>query len=399
MAISVTANCLCPRCAQTGWIRGLPLFQRAIAIDPDFAMGHAQVGFGYSVMGESALAWQCTSKAYQLRHRTSDVERFFIDTLYDRDVTGNLEREQRTLESWAESYPRDPRPHGLIAGLALTSTGYYELALAESDTALSLDPDLTPAYISRALNQLYLHRLDDALLTVRLATERKVESPEWFIWIPYFVAFLRGDEDELRGMTALARKHPSLEDMISHLEALALARSGRLQDVRRMSAIAVEISQRSGRRERAALFEAARALWEAFHGNAAAARQSVATALGLGKGRDVEYAAAFALALSGDVPQARALAEDLAQDFPEDTSVQFMYLPTLRALFSLSTRSFSGDSRAADCVALRSRPRLRRLHGTLRGFVSYLRSRNGIPRCTSACRGRRRIPADSRSPQ
>ena len=104
-----------------------------------------------------------------------------------------------------------------------------------------------------------------------------------------------------------------------------------------MSAVPVEVAQRSGRRERAALFEAGRAVWEAFYGNAAAARQSVARALALGKGRNVEYAAAFALALSGDVPQARTLAQDLARQFPEDTFVQFMYLPTLRALFSLST--------------------------------------------------------------
>ena len=124
--------------------------------------------------------------------------------------------------------------------------------------------------------------------------------------------------------------------MISHLEALALARSGRLQDARRMAAVPVEIAQQSGRRERAGLFEAARAVWEAFYGNAAAARQSASKALALGRGRDVDYAAAFALALSGDLPQSRALAEDLAREFPEDTSVQFMYLPTLRALFSLN---------------------------------------------------------------
>ena len=165
----------------TGWVRALPLFQRAIAIDPDFAMGHAQVGFGYSVMGESALARPSTLKAYQLRDRASDVERFFIDTLYDRDVTGNLEREQRTLETWAESYPRDARPHGLISGLALTSTGKYELSIAEADKAIALDPDLTPAYVNKAINQLYLNRLDDALLTIRRATERKLESPEWFL--------------------------------------------------------------------------------------------------------------------------------------------------------------------------------------------------------------------------
>ena len=102
--------------------------------------------------------------------------------------------------------------------------------------------------------------------------------------IPYFVAFLKGDDDELRRTATVARKSPATEDMISHLEALALARSGRLQDARRMSAVAVEIAQRSGRRERAGLFEAATAVWEAFYGNAAAARQSAARALALGQG-------------------------------------------------------------------------------------------------------------------
>lgn len=91
------------------------------------------------------------------------------------------------------------------------------------------------------------------------------------------------------------------------------------------------------------MFEAARAVWEAFYGNATAARQGAGRALALGKFRDVDYAAAFALALSGDVPQSRALAENLARKFPEDTSVQFMYLPVLRALSSLS----NGDSAAA----------------------------------------------------
>jgi eukaryotic-like serine/threonine-protein kinase len=111
-----------------------------------------------------------------------------------------------------------------------------------------------------------------------------------------------------------------------------------LQDARRMSAIPVGIAQQAGRRERAGMFEAARAVWEALYGNAAAARESAARALALGRGREVDYAAAFALAVSGDVAQSRALAEDLAREFPEDTSVQFMYLPTLRALFSLNAQ-------------------------------------------------------------
>src|SRR5262249_47108077 len=93
-----------------------------------------------------------------------------------------------------------------------------------------------------------------AMLTVRRAAERKLESPEWFSLIPYFVGCLRED-DELR-RTATAATKGRLEDMIAHLEALAMARAGRLQEARRMATVPVEIARRSGRSERAALFAA-----------------------------------------------------------------------------------------------------------------------------------------------
>jgi eukaryotic-like serine/threonine-protein kinase len=311
------------------------LLQRAVALDPEFAVAHAQLGFSLGRRGEAALGRQSLIMAYQLRHRASDVERFSIETFYDRDVTGNLEREQRTLETWGQSYPRDPSPHTLLAGLALTSTGQHALAIAETEKAIALDPDWMPAYANRAFNQLYLNRLDDALLTSTRATERNLERGALLL-VPYFVAFLKADDEELKRTATAARKSPELVDRVPHLEALVLARSGRLQDARRMSSVLVEIAQQSGRPERAGLFEAGRAVWEAFYGNAAAARQSATKALALGRNRNVDYAAAFALALSGDLRQARDLAQDLAREFPEDTFVQFMYLPTLRAVFALN---------------------------------------------------------------
>jgi len=316
--------------------RSVPLLQRAIAMDPEFAMAHAFLGFRYGVLGESALARQSLLKAYQLRHRASDAERFYIETLYDRDVTGNLERERRTLETWAETYPRDARAHNLLSGLALSSTGQHELAVAETEKAIALDPDMNPAHANKAFNQVMLNRLDDALATVTLASKRGLES-DTSVQTQYFVAFLTGNEDELKRIATAARESPANEEIISHIESLGLARAGRLQAARRMSAVAVQIAQKSGRRERAGLFEAAVAVWEAFSGNAAAARQSAARALALGRaGREVEYAAALALALVGDLPQSRTLTEELAREFPEDTSVQFLYLPTLRALFALN---------------------------------------------------------------
>jgi tetratricopeptide (TPR) repeat protein/predicted Ser/Thr protein kinase len=317
--------------------RAVPLIQRAIAIDPDFAMAHAFLGFRYGVLGESALARQSLLKAYQLRHRASDAERLYIETLYDRDFTGNLERERRTVETSAASYPRDARAHNLLSGLALSSTAQHELAITETERAIALDPDQAPAYASKAFNQLMMNRPDDALLTIRLALDRRLES-DVLVQTQYLVAFLANNENELGRIATEARKSPATDEILSHMKALALARAGKLQEARRTAAVAVQIAQKSGRLERAGLFEAATAVWEAFHGNPAAARQSAARALELGKdGREGDYAAAFALALAGDLPQARALAEVLARDFPEDTSVQFMYLPTLRALFSLNT--------------------------------------------------------------
>jgi eukaryotic-like serine/threonine-protein kinase len=196
------------KAALTGSVRALPLFQRAVAIDPDFALAYAQVGFRYGTVGESALARQSLLKAYQLRDRASDAERFYIETLYDRDFTGNLERERRTLETWAGSYPRDSRPHTLLAGLALLSTGQHELAIAETEKAIALDPGVAPSYGNRAFNLLMLNRLDDVLLTQRLAAERKLESAE-LLQTQYFVAFLTGNENELRRTATAARKSPA----------------------------------------------------------------------------------------------------------------------------------------------------------------------------------------------
>ena len=322
----------------SGRARAQPLFERAIAIDPDFASAHARLGVYYSAEGESALSRQSTIKAYQLRHRASDAERFYIEMVYDRQVTGNMDREMETLEAWAQTYPRDSTPHGLLAGFATRSTGRYEQAIAAAERAMALDPEGGSAlsYRNKAHSELYLNRLDAAEATIRRAEERKLAS-DYFL-VRYFIAFLRGDGEGMRQQAAIARASRSTEDLMSHLEALRLAGSARLQDARRTSAIAAAIAKQSGRLERAALFEAATAVWEALYGNPAAARQKVTTALALGRGREVDYAAAFALAVSGDVSRSRALAGDLARDYPEDTSVQFMYLPTLRALFALDAR-------------------------------------------------------------
>ncbi len=152
----------------------------------------------------------------------------------------------------------------------------------------------------------------------------------------YCIAFLHGDKAGMGREVAGAKDKPGAEDWVSNTEALTLARSGQVSRARRMSRRAVDLAQQAGQRERAAVYEKGTAVWEAFYGNAAAARRSVLEALQLSKGRDVEYGAAFALALIRDSSRSQALANDLEMRFPEDTLVRFTYLPTLRGLFALN---------------------------------------------------------------
>jgi len=319
----------------TGGRSALPLFERAIALDPDFASAHARLGFAYSGLGETTLARASLLEGYRLRHRASAIERFFIETIYDRDVTGNMEREQQTLELWAQTYPRDPLPPGLLSGFLTRSTGKYERAIESAGKAMAMDPEQGAPYVTTAFNQLHLNRLSDAEATIARALERKFDFPEYHL-VRYFIAYVQGDEEDARQKAAITKTKPTLEDMMSHVESLAFARAGRLQEARRTSAIAVDIAQQSGRRERAAMFQAAAAVWEALYGNVAASRSKADKALALGEGRQVEYPVAFAQALDGDVARSRILTDNLAREFPEDTSVQSMYLPALRALFALN---------------------------------------------------------------
>ena len=89
----------------------IPLFMQAVNLDPSFALASAHLGRSYGNVGERALAAESIKKAYELRNRASDPEKFFISINYEQDVTGNLEKATQIAESWAQTYPRDVRAH------------------------------------------------------------------------------------------------------------------------------------------------------------------------------------------------------------------------------------------------------------------------------------------------
>jgi serine/threonine protein kinase/tetratricopeptide (TPR) repeat protein len=331
----------------SGNAAAIPLFRRAVEIDPKFAMAYANLGLSYSAIGESVLSAESTTSAWQLRDRVSDRERFFIDFTYDRQVTGNLEKAYQTLELWLQTYPRGEQPsaQSLLGGLATHGTGRYERAIEAAQKGIADDPDLALAYASLAQSYFLTGRFPEAERTLQRASERKLEMPE-FLVIRYNVALLKGDKEQMAGAVGLARGKRRAEHWIAHQEALALARSGRFQAARRSSNRGVDLALQEGERESASSYRAARAVWEAVCGNAAEAKRNAVAALELSKGRDVEYAAGLALALSGDWARSETLAADLEKRFPEDTFAKFDYVPVLRALAAL------GRGRPTDSVEL-----------------------------------------------
>lgn len=320
--------------ASSGSAAVIPVFQRAIEIDPNFASAYASLGRMYDDIGESNLAAENTSKAYELRGRVSDREKFFISASYDLDVTGNMEKARQTCELWAQTYPRDPIPHAFLSGIVYPMTADYQKAAQQANQAIALDPGFVVGYWNLAYAYQYLGRLGDAENTLRQAAEHKLEIPDF--WVQrYDIAFLKGDAARMEQAVSGEGK-PGANYWLSYHEAFVLAYSGQLQQARRVGQHAEDLALQAGLREEASLFEAAAALREGFLGNAAEARLRATKALALPHNRDVEFGAAFALALAGDNSRSKALADQLERHFPEDTSVKFSYLPSVRALLALN---------------------------------------------------------------
>jgi tetratricopeptide (TPR) repeat protein len=321
------------RSAQTA--EAIPLLKRAVEIDPQFAMAYADLGRLYASLGESELGAQNIAKAYELRNRVSGRENYFITFNYQRQVTRNLELARQTLESWIQSAPGDFLPHGFLAAFTTQGSGHYDKAAQEGQKAIELDPNYAIGYENVAFAYIYLNRLSDAEAVLRKASERKIEVVE-FSLCRYFIAFLRRDKAAMDREIAQRQAKLEAQGWFENQEALTLAYEGRLKEADRLSDRAVLLARQGGLLERAAQFEGAHAAWNALLGTRAEAERSAATALSLFRSRDADYGPAFALALLRDSAQARTIETDLEKRYPEDTSVQFSYLPALRALDALS---------------------------------------------------------------
>jgi len=315
------------------YLAAVPLYQKAIEADKNFAMAYAGLGTTYNNLGESTLAAENTKKSFELRQQVSEREKYYIESHYYHFVTGDLEEARKVYELWGQTYPRDFVPANNL-GIIYRYLGNYEKSLLEAKERLDLDPASGPAHSNLVAAYLDLNRLDEARALSQEAEAKKLDSPFLRIYM-YQLAFLRGDPAGMAGQTTWDK--PEVEDALQANEAETAAYSGLLLKARELSRRAVTSAQNEKKRETAAGYEAAAVLREALFGNDGEARQRAAAALALSSGKEAQFGAGLALAHTGaSAPQ---LADDLAKRFPENTVVQYNYLPALRGQLALSCKN------------------------------------------------------------
>jgi tetratricopeptide (TPR) repeat protein len=318
----------------------VPFFQRAISLDPNFAMAYASLGvvyYSYSV--EDSLGY--FQKAYELRERVGERERLYIEAHYHAYVTGDLEKSRQANEMWAQLYPRDNVPLYYLSVSIYPQLGEYNNALERANELLRLHPEDCRSYGLLVSSFVNLNRLGEAQAAAIQAREKKLGCPLLRLAV-YHLAFLQNDATAMAQQIEGAADNAEVEGLLLRAAADTAAYSGRLRVARGLSQRGIGEFRRAEMKEQAAWLEALSALREALLENRAEAKQQAEMSLGLSRSRDVQYGAGMALALAGYSGQAKEAVVALEKRFPHDTVVQVNFLPTLRAVDALKHNNAPG---------------------------------------------------------
>jgi serine/threonine protein kinase/tetratricopeptide (TPR) repeat protein len=317
-----------------GSVAAIPFFKRATELDPNFAQAYGYLGILEQDVLEPTLSVEYRKKAYELRDHASEAERFWVTSSYYKGVTGNIPKAIEACDHWIQAYPRAHDPHIFLAGAVLPVVGQYERAVEEATEGIRLRPDFSIPYAQLIFAYTALNRFDEARATYAQAVERKIHNP-YIDFGMYNLAFLQNDT---AGMVQPARIEavPVWGEQMLSIESDTAAYSGRLKDAREFSRRAMDAAQQAGEKDPLAMYSATSGLREVWFGNIDEARRRATFALKESKTRDLMYLAALALAYSRDDARAKTLADDLAKMLPEDTIVQFNYLPSVRGKLALN---------------------------------------------------------------
>jgi serine/threonine protein kinase/Tfp pilus assembly protein PilF len=322
---------------EKGAAAALPYDQRAIELDPNFAMGYLAVGVDYTGEAETGRAAEYFRKAFQLRENASKREKLMIEAEYYSGVTGELDKSAQTYREQIENYPRRSGAYNNLGNM-YAALGQYQKAAEILRQSNQMSPESSAGYGNLGNVLLAMQRFDEAGKVVEQAQARKLEDDVITV-VYYALAFLKGDSQSRIQQVAWFNSKPEYENYGLSLEADTAAYAGRLSQTRVLTQRAVDSSVHSDNKESAAIWLENAALRETVFGNPAEARRAVADGLKLEPASSgVRAEAALASAMSGDSARARLLARDLARDFPLDTQMQAVWLPSIRAQLALDRR-------------------------------------------------------------
>jgi serine/threonine protein kinase len=319
-----------------GDAEAIPFMKRAIELDPNFAMAYCAIAVEYSNLGRANLAAENAKRAYDLRDRVSERERYRISAFYFDKVTGEIEKATEAYELWAKSYPRDLVPRGNLA-VIYGALGQYNKAVAENEEQQRLGASLV-GYGNLASFYINVNRSQDAQRMIQEAQQKNFDG----LIIRqdlYVLAFLAGDNAEMERQVAWGAGRPGEEDQMLNTHADTQAYYGRLEKARDLARRATDSAVRADAKETGAQWLAYHAVREAELGNVAAARQGVTRALALSPGRDVKVLAALALARSGDTAQSKSILESLQKSDPSNTYLKVYWFPLIEASIAIAQQA------------------------------------------------------------
>src|SRR5579871_6313127 len=319
-----------------GDAEAIPFMKRAVELDPNFAIAYAGLAVDYSNLGQASLSAEYTRKAYDLRDRVSERERYRISALYFQNVTSEVEKATEAYQLWARSYPRDMVPHTNL-GLLYANLGQWDKAIAETIAAQHLEPTIVN-YANLANNYAAVNRIADARKTMTEAQQRGFDNLLIRANL-YSLAFLSGDSAEMERDVAWAAGRPSEEDQMLNTHADTQAYYGRFAKARDLARRAADSAARSDAKETSAQWLALQALREAEVGNVAAARQGVTRALALAPGRDVKVISALVLARTGETAQSKSIMDGLEKSEPTNTYLKVYWFPVIEASIAMAQQA------------------------------------------------------------
>jgi serine/threonine protein kinase/tetratricopeptide (TPR) repeat protein len=311
----------------------IPLYKHAIELDPNFAIAYGRLGQSYANTGQSALSIESTKQAFERRERGSELEKLYISSHYYEIVTGEIEKAIETYQLWKRTYPRDSIPPNNLA-VEYSWTGKFDQALVEAQETIRLDPNSTFSYGVLGGAYIGLNRFAEAKAIRQKELGLKLGGMNDHADL-YMLAFLEGDQATMQQEADWAKGKPD-EFVMLEARAEAAASSGKMRQARELYQQAVEGAQQAKLTDNVAGIMSRQARTEAEAGNTSQARESVRAALAMGRNRFELASAGVALATAGDVAQASAIADELSRQFPTDTLVNIVWVPSMRGAVEVS---------------------------------------------------------------